>query len=105
MAKFKFNLTVQFYATDVELEAENERDLDDKLDKMISEAESVLREHWKSNEGLSMVELLDFQTDDVENLDEQDAEEEDEDDDFDFDLDLDFEDDDDADKTDGANNV
>lgn len=103
MTKFKFNLIAQLYATEVELEAENEKDLDDKLDQMILQAESVLREHWKSNEGLSMVELMDFQTDDVENLDEQDAEEEDEDDDFDFDLD--FEDDDDADKTDGANNV
>ena len=103
MAKFKFNLTARLYATDVELEAENEKDLDDKLDQMILQAESVLREYWKTDEGMSRVELLDFQTDDVENLDEQDAEEEDEDDDFDFDLD--FEDDDDADKTDGANNV
>lgn len=83
MPTYKFNLTVNLYATEVELEAESESDLDTKVDKLISAAEDALRGHWKDNEGLSMAELLDFSIEDVENLDK--GEEEEEDDEFDFD--------------------
>lgn len=87
MADYMFDLQFDCHATAVRMSADNETDLDDKIQKLLDEMESHMREFWKNkDEALAMVEIMEFYTDNVvdleeENPDEDEDEEEDEEED------------------------
>lgn len=85
MTDYIFDLQFDCHATAVRMSADNETDLDGKIQKLLDEMESHMREFWKSrDEALAMVEIMEFHTDNVVDLEEENPDE-DEEDEFDFD--------------------
>lgn len=85
MTNYIFDLQFDCHATAVRMSADNETDLDGKIQKLLDEMESHMREFWRSKEeGLAMVEIMEFHTDNVVDL-EEDNPDEDEEDEFDLD--------------------
>lgn len=98
MADYIFDLQFDCHATCVRMSADNETDLDGKIQKLLDEMENHMREFWKSKEeGLAMVEIMEFHTDNVVDLEEENPDEEDEEDEED---EFDFEDDDEEEEED-----
>ena len=77
MADYMFDLQFDCHATAVRMSADNETDLDGKIQKLLDEMESHMREFWKSkDEGLAMIEIMEFHTDNVIDLEDEEEDEE-----------------------------